>query len=95
MHAGVDSVREHAFDCVVIRSVMEHVEHPERTFAELARVTKPGGYVLMNLPNKWDYVSVHRAADRPLQVLHPQDGRADRVGGLSGDVPVQHAAQLD
>lgn len=46
------------FDVVVTRSVMEHVDNPEQTFGELARVTKPGGRVLMNLPNKWDYVSV-------------------------------------
>jgi SAM-dependent methyltransferase len=46
------------FDVVVIRSVLEHVEEPAKTFTELARVTKPGGRVLMNLPNKWDYVSV-------------------------------------
>src|SRR5688572_9001018 len=46
------------FDAVVIRSVMEHVENPARVFQELARVTKPGGSVCMNLPNKWDYVSV-------------------------------------
>ena len=53
------------FDIVVIRSVLEHVDDPARTFAELARVTKPGGRVLLNLPNKWDYVSVlARAAGR-------------------------------
>lgn len=46
------------FDYVLIRSVIEHVEDPDRTFAELFRVTKPGGRVLMNLPNKWDYVSI-------------------------------------
>lgn len=46
------------FDVVVIRSVMEHVEDPNQAFSELARVTKRGGRVLMNLPNRWDYVSV-------------------------------------
>jgi SAM-dependent methyltransferase len=46
------------FDAIVIRSVMEHVENPDHVFRELARVTKPGGSVFMNLPNKWDYVSV-------------------------------------
>lgn len=49
---------DNLFDVVVIHSVIEHVDDPARTFAELARVTKPGGYVLFNLPNKWDYVSV-------------------------------------
>jgi SAM-dependent methyltransferase len=46
------------FDVVVIRSVVEHIEDPVLTFQELARVVRPGGRVLMNLPNKWDYVSI-------------------------------------
>ena len=46
------------FDVIVIRSVMEHVAEPHAVFTELARVLRPGGVVLMNLPNKWDYVSV-------------------------------------
>jgi SAM-dependent methyltransferase len=46
------------FDVVVIRSVVEHLEDPAATFRDLCRVVRPGGYLLMNLPNKWDYVSV-------------------------------------
>ena len=46
------------FDVVAIRSVVEHLEYPAETFAELFRVTKPEGRILMNLSNKWDYVSV-------------------------------------
>jgi 2-polyprenyl-3-methyl-5-hydroxy-6-metoxy-1,4-benzoquinol methylase len=46
------------FDVVVIRSVLEHVDDPDVTFRELARVTSHGGQVLINVPNKWDYVSV-------------------------------------
>jgi len=55
------------FDYVVIRSVIEHVADPTRTFAELYRVTRPGGQVLMNLPNKWDYVSVAARLAGPLK----------------------------
>jgi len=55
------------FDVVVIRSVIEHLEDPETTFSELARVTKPGGAILMNLPNKWDYVSVLAMLTGPLK----------------------------
>ena len=50
--------RDDSFDVVLVRSVIEHLEDPVHTFRELARVTKPGGFVFMNLPNKWDYVSV-------------------------------------
>jgi SAM-dependent methyltransferase len=47
-----------SFDTVGARSVFEHVPRPERTFAELSRILKPGGSIIFNLPNKWDYVSV-------------------------------------
>jgi SAM-dependent methyltransferase len=56
-----------AFDLIVIRSVLEHIEDPEAVFAEMARVVKPGGLILMNLPNKWDYVSVFARLLGPLK----------------------------
>jgi SAM-dependent methyltransferase len=46
------------FDAIAIRSVVEHLEEPGATFRELARVLKPGGTIFLNVPNKWDYVSV-------------------------------------
>ncbi len=46
------------FDAIIVRSVIEHVEAPELVFRELRRVLKPSGVMLVNLPNKWDYVSV-------------------------------------
>jgi SAM-dependent methyltransferase len=55
------------FDCIVVRSVIEHVTDPAQTFAELHRVTRGGGRVLMNLPNKWDYVSMFARLSGPLK----------------------------
>jgi len=55
------------FDVVVIRSVIEHLDDPVATFRELARVTKPDAVILMNLPNKWDYVSVVARLTGPLK----------------------------
>jgi SAM-dependent methyltransferase len=46
------------FDVVVVRSVFEHLEMPHATLKELDRVLRPGGKIFLNLPNKWDYVSV-------------------------------------
>jgi SAM-dependent methyltransferase len=46
------------FDMVISRSVVEHLEDPERVFREFARVLRPGGKVVVITPNKWDYVSV-------------------------------------
>jgi SAM-dependent methyltransferase len=46
------------FDVVVVRSVFEHLERPDVTLAELDRILRPNGKIFLNLPNKWDYVSV-------------------------------------
>jgi ubiquinone/menaquinone biosynthesis C-methylase UbiE len=46
------------FDMVISRSVVEHLEDPQRVFREFARVLKPGGKVVIITPNKYDYVSL-------------------------------------
>lgn len=45
-------------DVIMARSVMEHLRDPAVTFRELSRVMKPGATLYMNLPNRWDYVSL-------------------------------------
>ncbi len=39
------------FDCVVCAEVLEHVPDYDRAIAHLARVTRPGGRVLISTPN--------------------------------------------
>lgn len=39
------------FDCVVCEEVLEHIPDCDRAVAELARVTRPGGRVLISMPN--------------------------------------------
>jgi SAM-dependent methyltransferase len=46
------------FDMVISRSVVEHLDEPERVFREFSRVLRPGGKVVVITPNKYDYVSV-------------------------------------
>ncbi|MBD3366307.1 methyltransferase domain-containing protein [candidate division WWE3 bacterium] len=41
-----------SFDVVVSLWVLEHLENPEKVFAEVTRVLKPGGYFLFAAPNK-------------------------------------------
>ena len=39
------------FDAALITEVIEHVAHPDRFLAEVARLVKPGGYLIMTTPN--------------------------------------------
>jgi SAM-dependent methyltransferase len=47
-----------SFDLVISRSVVEHLENPQRVFEEFRRILKPGGKVIFSTPNKYDYISI-------------------------------------
>ena len=40
----------HEFDTIVISEVLEHIANPELIWAEMARILKPGGKVLLSVP---------------------------------------------
>jgi len=42
-------------DIVISRSVFEHLEHPDRVLAEIQRVLRPGGRLVLTTPNKYYY----------------------------------------
>lgn len=42
---------ESAFDAVLITEIIEHVAHPDEFLRKIARLVKPGGYVIMTTPN--------------------------------------------
>lgn len=46
-----------AFDLVSANMVLEHIEHPERLFAAVARVLRPGGRFLVHTPNVHGYTT--------------------------------------
>ena len=39
-----------AFDTVLLTDVLEHLPHPDRLWAELRRVLRPGGHVIVGVP---------------------------------------------
>lgn len=49
-----------SFDVVVSLETLEHVPFPDRGLAELVRVTKPGGQLLITTPNYLSIVGLYR-----------------------------------
>lgn len=45
-----------SFDGILCSSVIEYVESPSRCLAEMARTLKPGGLLLLTLPNRFSVV---------------------------------------
>lgn len=43
--------RDEAFDFVLCSEVLEHLEYPERALATLLRMTRPGGTLLLTVPD--------------------------------------------
>lgn len=51
-------VENDSVDVVMARSVMEHVVDPERVYAEMFRILKPGGRLVFLTGNLWDYAAL-------------------------------------
>jgi SAM-dependent methyltransferase len=57
------------FDVATLRMVAEHIQHPERAIASLARLMRPRGTVVVYTINRWSPVPVLTAA-MPFQFHH-------------------------
>ncbi len=51
--------RDEAFDLVLCWDVLEHVQDPEALVAEIARVLRPGGRVLLTAINRFAWIDPH------------------------------------
>ncbi|MDR3629227.1 MAG: methyltransferase domain-containing protein [Desulfocapsaceae bacterium] len=49
-------VDSNSIDLLICDNVLEHIEQPERFFAEIRRVLKDGGILCLRTPNKWCYI---------------------------------------
>ncbi len=47
-----------SFDLLIASWVLEHLEHPAAVFAEMARVLRPGGRLVVLTPNRWHPVTL-------------------------------------
>lgn len=59
--------REGAFDAILCRDVLHHVEDPARVVAELARLCAPGGQVVFLEPNRLNPLMLCLALLRPFE----------------------------
>jgi 2-polyprenyl-3-methyl-5-hydroxy-6-metoxy-1,4-benzoquinol methylase len=49
---------DHTFDLVTLRMVAEHIANPQAALSSLARLTKPGGKVVIYTINRWSPVPI-------------------------------------
>jgi SAM-dependent methyltransferase len=71
--------RDASFTLVTLNMVIEHLDAPAATFAELARVLRPGGRVVVHTPNALSYFALSHWIPRgfKLRLLDVMgDGRA-------------------
>jgi SAM-dependent methyltransferase len=65
------SFADKSFDLVGVFELLEHVEEDERLLAEIARITRPGGHLILALPlqmrlfNTWDQYAGHKRRYEP------------------------------
>jgi len=45
--------RDHSFDYVICNGVLHHTAAPREGFARLARIVRPGGYLVIGLYHRW------------------------------------------
>jgi ubiquinone/menaquinone biosynthesis C-methylase UbiE len=62
---------DNEFDYILFYETLEHVDNPEKLISELARVLKPGGYILLTTPNVL-WALAHQLA--PILGLHHSEG---------------------
>jgi SAM-dependent methyltransferase len=84
-----------SFDLVFSDNVFEHVEDPDRLFAQVHQVLRPGGVFLLKTPNRWHYATliarltplwfhrfVNRLRGRPPEHTFPTLYRANTAARL-------------
>lgn len=93
--AGTIPYNDASFDVVFSDNVLEHLAEPEKVFAEVKRVLKPGGLFLFKTPNKHHYmpliarltphgfhVLVNRWRGREAEEVFPTLYRANSRGAI-------------
>jgi len=72
---SIDSLPDNDYDCITLWHVLEHFHQPFDYLREILRLLKPGGTVLIALPNSDSFDALHfgkdwAAFDVPRHLLH-------------------------
>ena len=82
-----------SFDAVVCKGALDHFDRPERAIAEMARVTRPNGRVVLAVAN---FGSLSCRMARLFDVLFERIARRPRPRGRRHyDVPADHFTRYD
>jgi SAM-dependent methyltransferase len=81
-----------SFDAVVCKGALDHFDRPERAIAEMARVTRADGRVVLAVAN---FRSLACRLARLGDDMHVRLGRAPRRGRRHYDVPADHFTRFE
>ncbi|SHI95236.1 Methyltransferase domain-containing protein [Aquimarina spongiae] len=75
LHTKTDEFEDHSFDIITLWHVLEHVPDLQHQIQEIKRLLKPGGYVIVAVPNFKSYDATHyksfwAAFDVPRHLWH-------------------------
>jgi 2-polyprenyl-3-methyl-5-hydroxy-6-metoxy-1,4-benzoquinol methylase len=57
------------YDMVFLLEVLEHLDFPDKGLAELRRVTKPGGYIVLGVPREYLWCALNLARGKYIKRL--------------------------
>ena len=84
---------DHSFDAALCKGALDHFDQPERAIAEVARVVRPGGRVVLAIAN---FDSLSCRASRAWDDLRERRlGRPVRRGRRGYDVPSDHFTRYE
>ncbi|NLJ29706.1 MAG: class I SAM-dependent methyltransferase [Deltaproteobacteria bacterium] len=51
-------INDNSIDLIICDNVLEHIDDPDKFFAEIGRVLKNGGFLCIRTPNRWSYIAL-------------------------------------
>ena len=78
-------VEDNTFDIAVATEVLEHLDKPELTIFQMARVVKPGGMIMCSVPNN----SLHPHEEFEHQQSFTESKIIDMVSSFGSDIEIK------